>query len=103
MLEPMESNSTLDRLPKCSGEFIGSDRGVVPKADELAVASHQIDDAGMVHRVVSTLKRLLFQIDAIKAGDFLDRSKVAGKPDKARAERGEIGLELGGRVALGID
>src|SRR5258706_16439411 len=97
-LKPVWLSSTLHHLAQRGGELVGADCGVVPKANEFSIAAHQIDHARVVHRIIAAGKRLLLEINAIEGCDFLDCREVSGEPDESRPERGEIGLELGGRV-----
>src|SRR5262245_29340894 len=62
--------------------------------NKMTILVHQVDDGGVVHRVVVARGRYLLVIDPVGFGDRRDRGGLTGDPVQVRIEAREIILEL---------
>src|SRR5215472_16091432 len=91
---------------KKSAQIVGRVLRRAPQAkgrDKPPVFVHQIDDSGVIHRVVAAFKWYLLEIHMIGARDRRDRWQVAGQSDETRIKSRQIILKRGRVVTLGID
>src|SRR5262245_42378308 len=72
----------------------------VERRHEPSVLVHQVDDGGMIHRVVAAVERHLLVVDAILLGDRSECGGVAGQAAQVRVEASQIVLERRRGVAL---
>ncbi|GCC48798.1 hypothetical protein chiPu_0033032, partial [Chiloscyllium punctatum] len=75
----------------------------IERRDEMAVAVHQIDQRGVIHRVVAILQRHLLGVDAIARQHLGDRCGIAGQALEVRIEARQIVLHRRSGVAFRID
>src|SRR3954469_12229071 len=73
------------------------------RRDELTVLVHQVDDGGVIHRVVAVLERHFLVVDAISLRDRGERICIAADADQVRIEAREIFFQCLRRVAFRID
>src|SRR5215831_20702502 len=86
--EPPGSKKSAQIVGRLLGGALEAEGG-----DKPPVFVHQIDERGMIHRVVAAIKRYLLEIHMIRLGDRRDRRQVARQSDETRIEGRQIILE----------